>query len=470
MAISFSSAPGNLFNRLGKVGALIANVRAHQNTQLTAMTDATTGVTAQLNGEPDIQAMMGASYIGILSSAEAAGSTAQQIAQAVADRMVFRDNPQQGQSLTSQNVPASLAEIIRQMKVAGASVLAATVAASTSAFTGTGNGAVITSVVRPFDGKALENAFAENVTFQCTADSYSGGAQAGNESFGVNGDGNQDDLFAFNWPLGSGGSTSLSAINGAADNSQGNLLTNSGFDKWDSATLLPTSWELTVGAAVTHVNEETSIVFGDAGSSALRLTGDGSNLTTLRQTFNDSSGTSGTLQPQTQVSFAVWMRRDGTAPAAGSLRIELVDGNGAVIQDANGANNAFDVDLTLLSTVYAAFTGVFRLPAIMPSTYRVQYRLTTALTNGRSVYLDRGGMGYMSQLYTSGPFLNVHSGASPFLLNDYATATVTNSRGAAGTLTTFQTLLARLFPSDVYGSELLFPSSATPTIPDSLIA
>jgi hypothetical protein len=465
--LSFASAPGNLFNRFGKIGALVANVRAHQLIQLAAMTDTTNGVVAQFDAESDIQALMGSAYLSTLAGVQGVTGLAQNLAAQTINRMVFRDNPRIAQNLTSLNTLASLQEVNRQMGVAGASVLAMTVAASAGAFTGAGNGVINASVRRPSDGRVVENAYAEDLLFVCTADSYTGGVSEGNETLTVTGEGSQPDLFAFDWPLGSDAQTALSAIDGNSDASNGNLLVNSGYS--DFTANVPDNWSLDVGAGGTNVFEETTIVY-DGSSSALRITGDGGGtLVELSQQFDSSTGTTQTLSPLTQYGYNVFMRRDGVAAGAGTLTIDLVDENGDVVADEGGTDNTFNIDLTALTTVYTSYKVQFRTPRIMPDELYLRMRLTAALTNGRSVYLDRGSLGLMTRLYGFGPYLCAHSGGEPFQAGDYATCTVSNSRGAAGTLTTFQTLLARLIP-EVLQNDFLFLSSSVPTISDGLIA
>lgn len=466
MAISFSSAVGNLFNRLGKLGNLIKQVRSYQSSQEANMINTLNGVVAQFNGESDLQALMGNSYLGILRGPESASTTAQNIARATINRVVFRDNPRSGQDLQSQNILGSLTEVIRQMKLAGSTVRAMTITATPTSFSGTGNGIVNSSVIRPLDGLTLENAFAETLLLTCSSDSYSGSSTAGNEPIFINGTGAQSDVYAFNWPQGSGSQTTLNAIDGNVNNGSGNLLTNSGFANF---TLdVPNNFTLVVGAGNTNLFEETSIVYD--GAKALRIAGDGpGTLTEFKQKFGDSTaGTSDTLDPQTQYSFNLFARRDGTAAAAGILTVDLIDGNGTVIQDAAGVANTFNIDLTALTTQYASFTGVFRTPVILPASQFLRFRLSTALTNGRSVYLDKCSLGIMRQLYTSGPFLAVHAGSTPFLIGDFATVVITNSRGSGGTLDTFQTLFARIF-SEMLSNELLLPSSSSPSVDDALI-
>jgi hypothetical protein len=333
-------------------------------------------------------------------------------------------------------------------------------------FTGFGNGIVTASAKRPLDGLVLENSFSENLLILCTSDSYTGGSTAGNEGMTVTGVGSQGDSFAFNWPLGSNARKGINAIDGDASNSSNNLLTNSGFGKWTSG--VPNNFTIDVGAGT--ISQNAAIIYS-AGSS-LQITGDGATKTQFKQQFNNSLGTVAQLQSLTQFSVNLFMRRDGIAAGAGTLVVELVDGNGTVILDANSVPNSFSIDLSStgpLSTQWTAFNGVFRTPEIWPPStgYFLRFRESAALTSGRAVYLDKVSCGVMTAIYVSGPFVAVHAGAVPFASGDYATITISNSRGAGGTLSTFQTLWDQLL--GMRSNDLLLPSSSSPTISDTLI-
>ncbi len=461
--LSFSNAVGNLFPRLGKLGVMPSVIRTSQLSMLTAMTDPVNGVVAQYDSEADLQAVMGGAYLSILNGLEGAGSTAQNLASQTINRMIFRDSPQLGQTLQSANINASILEVIRQMGLANASVLAMTVIATPAAFVGLGNGVINGSTIRPFDGRTMENAYAESLLFTCSNDSYNGGATAGNEPFQVTGVGNQGDVFAFNWPLGSNCTFSVSAIDGDVNNGSGNLLTNSGFGSWASNT--PSNFTITAGAA--NIFRETTLVYGTSGSS-MQVVGDGAATNAqFIQTFGSAGGTTATLSPQSQYSFNLFSRRDGVVPGAGTLTVDLIDGGSNVIQDAGGVYNTFTIPLTGLTTNYLSYKGVFRTPVIMPSSYALRWTFNN-LTNARSVYLDKMSLGRMTQAYVSGPFGAVHAGSVPFLKGDYGNLVISNSRGAAGTLNTWQTLWARFFPSMI-SNEYLLPSAAIPTVSDSLI-
>ncbi len=468
--LSFGSAAGNLFNRLGKCGLLISQMRLNQVAQLPNLTNTTTGLVAQFNSESDIQALIGSSYISQLNS-DSIGSLAQSVANQTVNRMVFRDNPQLSLTLTQSNTITCLFEIIRQMKIAGATILAQTVAATPGTvsnpgphFTGNGNGIIIVSTTRPSDGLILQNLLAETVLALCTSDSYIGGATAGNETITFAGTGSVG-LFDFDWPLGSNASLSVDAIDGSQNNASNNIMTNSGFDTF-TVSNTPNNWTIVVGTAGTNFFRETTIVYGSG--SSIRFLGDGSTQVQIQQEFDDSvNGTGGTLDSLTQYSVCLFMRRDGVA-ATGILTVDLIDQGNNVIADANGTNNSFTIDLSTLSTNYAAYTGVFRTPLVLPTDVIIRLRQTTPYTNGRSFYLDRMGFGEMSQLATHDIFTSVHSGSVNFTQGDYGTIAKTNSRGSGGSLNTWQTLLYCLLP-DVVSSEIIFPYASSPSISDSLI-
>lgn len=465
MSISFGAATGNLFNRLGALGELLRELRVYHNSIYTDLTSTSVGVVAEYNAEPDIQAIAGNGYLGALSSAESVASLVQGIAEQTVNRMVFRDNPRIGQTLTSTNTVDSLKEIIRQMKIAGATIQSQTVAATVSTFTGTGNG-VINVSTRRSDGLTQENSYAETLLVTCNSDSYLGGATAGNEGFSITGTGKQSDTFAFNWPLGSDATAGVSAIDADTDNGSGNLLTNSGFSTFTVANT-PDNFTLVAGTAGTDLFSESTLVY-DNGGKALRILGNGSDgQVNITQTFDVSTGTNGILEASGQYSFNLMMRRDGTAVGAGVLTVDLIDGSNNVIQDTQGTNNSFTCDLTTLTTSYASFKGVFRMPATVPTTYKLRLRLTTGLSNGRSIYLDKMSLGEMVQLYTGGPSAAVHAGSTPFVSGDYGTITVTNNRGGATNLASFGPLLERFFRLSEL--DLLFPSASSPSISDSLI-
>lgn len=462
--LSFSDANGNFYNLLGRLGGVLKLLRTYQSSAKAVMVDLPDGVTGQTKLEADVQAIMGDNYLSILQASGAnVGGTLQQIAAAYLDRLVYRDSPRPGQTLTSSNVSASLGELIRQMKAQGATVRRHVLGSSVGAFTGTGNGVLCVSATRPADGLPLEHLFAETLTAVCTQDSFLGGVTAGNETLTVVGAGSQGDVFAFDWPLGSDCVASLQAIDGASDVSAGNLLTNSGFDSFTAN--VPDDWDLMVGTAGTDVLEEASAVYGTG--KALGVVSDGSTLVQIRQTFGSSSGTTAQLDSLSQYAFCIFLRGDGVPSSQGTLVVDLFDGTN-VITDAAGASCSVSIDLTGLTTLYAGYVGVFRTPMVVPDTCYLRVRFSVPADAGRSVFLDKLSLGFMSQLYVGGPYVSCHAGSVPFVTGDYAAITMSNSRDGSGGLDTFQTVMARLFPQMI-SQELFLPSSSVPSISDGLI-
>ena len=468
--ISFANTTGNLFNRLGKLGLIVKTCYAHQQTQANNFINTSTGVVGQFNSESDLQATIGNNYISTLTGPESSPKLAGTLAISTINRVVFRDNPQLNQSLTKVNLLASLNEVIRQMGAANASVLAMTITSSVSgtpatSFTGTGNGIIVASVKRDYDARVCENSYPEKLTIVCTNDSYSGSATTNNERFSVTGAGQQNDVFAFNWPLGSNAKKSVKASDGDTSFGSGNLLTNSGWASFTGNT--PNNWTILTGTPGTNIIANGSIIYSSGNS--LQLTGNGSTLIALEQQFNTSSGTLGQLSSLTQYAHNMFLRRDGTAAGNGILQVDLCDQNGNIVNDFAGTPNSYQVNLTTLTANYQAFNGVFRTPAVLPSSLFIRYHFPTggALSNGRSVYLDKTCLTPITQIYTSGPSIAIFAGSIPFVLNDYGYCTIANSFGAGGTLSTWQVLANQFYGMQSY--DLLLPSSVSPTISDSLI-
>ncbi len=151
--------------------------------------------------------------------------------------------------------------------------------------------------------------------------------------------------------------------------------------------------------------------------------------------------------------------------------VELVDSTGTIIKDANGVNNTFTLDLTTLTTQYAAYNGVFRTPIVLPASQKIRLRQTTALTTGRSIYLDKLAMSVMNQLAPSEIFLSIFAGSIPFATNDYVFITKTKTSNSGEIIDTFQTLFVRLFPT-MLSNEFILPSATggSQTVQDTLIS
>jgi hypothetical protein len=251
------------------------------------------------------------------------------------------------------------------------------------------------------------------------------------------------------------------------DNSGGNKLYNSDFETFTTSNV-PDNWIIATGTAGTHIFASGST---DAytGSNALKITGDaGSTLSTVRQTFATtpsttvgSGGTSGTLTAGEQYAVNGFVKVSA-APAAGVLRIRLVDGSNNVINDDSGTANSFTVSLTTQTTSYAAFNGTFRIPSVLPTTIKLEVGLSTAIDSGKSLYIDDLALTPMVSLYSGGPSFAAFASSTKVAVNDMWTLTTTNTMGG------FAVWMERFFGMRDRGLQLAY--SGTNAISDTLIA
>lgn len=372
-------------------------------------------------------------------------------------------------NLASKDLTSALKELIRQMKASGSYIAASTVNSGSQTVVGSAVGGtpVIVLSTKNADGYILQTLFAEPITFKVTSDSYSG-STARQETLSVTGKASVSDVFAYNWPGGSGTSTSLSLVDAQLDNSGGNKLTNSDFETFTTANTAD-NWVIATGAAGTNVFSAGS---SDAytQSNALKITGDvGGTLTCLRQTFNTTpsttvgaGGTSGTLLPSTQYAVNLFVKVSST-PAAGVLRIRLVNSSNTVLTDNAGNDASFTVALTGCNTSYVAYNGFLRTPATLASGYKLEVALSTAIDNGKSVYIDDLALTPVVSLYNGGPSVAAFASSTLVTKDDAWTITTTNTFGG------FAQWLERFF--SLRDKSLQFPySGGGAAVSDSLIS
>lgn len=189
------------------------------------------------------------------------------------------------------------------------------------------------------------------------------------------------------------------------------------------------------------------------GGKALEYDSNGSELTEIRQRVLN-------LSAETPYAFNGWFKVD-SVPAAGVLTVDLYDGS-AVINDSQGTANSFTISAAGLTTSWAACNGVFRLPRVLPPVVYLRIRISTAVSNTSSVYIDHCALSPMSELYTAGIYAALFSGNADFAAGDMFTISATNDRAGE-----FQTWFDRNF--DMRAKRLLLPSSGSETISDTLI-
>jgi hypothetical protein len=454
MALSFANTAGNLFNRLGRYGKLALVARVFQGdlatyfNALLAQYDSSVASPLQLpeNNIPSLRDATQESASLFMDSLIGNATT-------TVLEMVKADKPSVAGSLQD-----AITEIRSQMITAGASVKKCTVAASVVAGANTGDGVVSVSAKRG-DGLDQELMFPEVAYIRCVGDSQTGGATAGQEQFLYYGPVSARGVWSPNYPIGSGTSTGFTVIDPTVDGTSatyyGNILTNGSFEAFTSNT--PNGWTATTGAAGTNFQQGATVY---AGTKSLQFIGSAVS-TALEQTLLQ-----GALSPSTSFGVCLWARVS-SAPGAGVLTVELIDGSGTVINDDQGAANSYTINLVTIGTTFVNQRSVFRLPKLVPSTVKLRLRMSTQLSGGTNAFVDHLSMGRLVQAYPGGPGMVGHSGATKFVANDFFTMTTTNDYGGASNLSTIQWLADRLFKTRSMG--ILLPSNAAPTIPDTLI-
>lgn len=488
MSFNFTSAQG-FFPRLGALAYNVLQVQGWQNSLVTVLV---TDATPNFDGEPDLYAPISAALQTYLADFETVSTDSGQCALETANRMVFRFQPGAGQDLNTINDLYTMQAIIALMVAGSVTVQSCTVTGSVAAYgSNKGNGVMVGTVLRG-DGLIQQNAFAEVVNVSCTADSQTGGVASGNETFTFAGQQAQPDVWAFNWPLGSGAAGTISAVDGSQSNATGNLLANSGWDNYSGSNAnYPDNWVISVGTAGTDVLKSTSTKY-DSAAAALELVGGTTNNITLYQPFNTATntangagGTPTILAPDTLYAWNFWIKAD-VVPASGVLAISLVDSTGTVINDDQGNANTLSITLSGLTTSFVAHNYTFRTPKQLPTAgYWLRIKATTVIPSGSNIFLDRGALAAMpdpsqgqpttagggQMLYAGGPSVCIFSGSIPFAAGsvqgtvpDYFTDTVANNRGGASFGATFQTFIDRACGMRALG--LLLPYSGSPSIAD----
>lgn len=182
-------------------------------------------------------------------------------------------------------------------------------------------------------------------------------------------------------------------------------------------------------------------------NTALVFTGNGSQLTSIEQPLLG-------LSASQQYGFHVRLRR--TAGATGVIVFRLVDGSGAVINDAAGTANSLSVNLTSVgSSSYTAHTAFFRMPASLPAVVKLQCVLTTAISNTSKLYLDEMTLTTPTAIGSTGLSAVLFSSPQAMLPTD--AYTLSSANNFAGRI---QKTFVRFFQRQL-------PSSASPSISDT---
>lgn len=460
-----------VFTSLGRAGLNAYLIDDAQSTQGSPFSD--------LAGEswvnPTWVAPLSQQYDQLLRISSSGMGAWVQAATTILQQLVTADNPAYGATLGS-----SLNYLNQQMIAQSETVQECAVGSTVTAdAANVGGGTVVVSLVR-FDGLTFQNVVAEETTLRITADSYTGGATAGQEPWqwagapnvSSYGTGTPVGTWDFDWPQGSGQTATGNAISADVDASPtNNMLTNGDCEDWTTGTPSLNYWYLETGTWGTSI-QRSSTALGGTYSIQFNT---GATLNGLTQQFGSSdvtgatSGTTAEVAAFTPYIVNFWTKAAGVI-SAGVLTVSLVDSAGTVIQNQAGVNQSQTLALSALSTSWTPRSFAFQLPVVLPTDgiVRLKIKITTALA-GAALLVDDICMCQPTSLYQGGPYAAVFSNpATPFEAvpdPDGFTLTFTNDRGGATYGATFQTLVSRLFQTP----GLILPYDASPTISDTLI-
>lgn len=405
----------------------------------------------------------------------------------------------------STSVTDIFVKLNRDMVAKPASFMRPTVTGTVAAGTQVGDGYLITSVIDPIDGHYCYYANSEVVRLSCTADSYSGGATAGSETFSIDSEASVDRSDSV-WPKGSGISSSITAVSRSTDA----ILTDGALELWGSTgNNTPTDWSLK-GTAGTNITRGSSSPY--EGSYFCTLTGDAAttvgiyqnivsnitanknyavqfwykvpaSLTTTRLQISlmdgseaiisdNSTGPTGTVTGATNATPIVITTSNHGLNTGDSITVASVGGNtnangtwvvtrvssSTFSLDGSAGNSAYTSGGTWVwsasqasviatatlnaATSWTRFACVLRTPRNLATEVRLDIRCITAvLQNAKTILIDAITMAECEQLYPGGPYHALIAGATPFAVLDSFTNTIVN----AGTTATFVRNLDRAF-------------------------
>lgn len=388
-------------------------------------------------------------------------------------QMVTDVQPQPQPTLLS-----SLVYIVNQMTAAAASIKSNTL--GVTVYTGSSNvgNAIVVVCLYDSNGKPLQYAYEETIFGTCTNDSNFSANLALSEPYLFQGQPAVGDMTSWQWPAGSGCSLTTTAVNPLATGGL-NWTNNGSFETWTGP--LPSGWLIVTGTIDGTISRTTASGTFYDGTSAIVIAGiTGGENTEFQQQFRTSlasGSTNQTLYPLMQLAFNCFIKTatgvgyglggygaggygsGSGGSVTGTLRVALVDGSGTVIDDAAGNANSVSQNIASLSG-WNSLSFAFCTPAVLPSTgVFLDFKMTTALSAGNSLYIDRVGLTKMTPLYPGGPGLTVFSGNVPAAKGDsYQVAATNNYAGK------YAQFLWRIFALPSLG--LVIPNSGSPTISD----
>lgn len=465
MAVTYST----LFTRLGKLFGMASVIRTHQAALRTDFADVLGAYSA---ADMNMIGNLTAQFESRIQDSKRLLSTIQKDANHTLMEMVDDDLiASYGSGLDAMTVSKAIRELIRQMKANSSSVEGTTITIGTSTAGGsnTGNGTLVLSGLasQTFAPDVVDypSVKTELIRATCTLDGYRSGTSSGAEKFVVEGQGvvnRLDDL----WPKGSGLTQPLyvaSPDRGQGSTPGSNVLRNSNFESFTSNA--PDHWNIVTGAAGSDVDDVTTPY---TGTTALKITGDGSTAVKLTQTFNNPGGTLGTIKPDTPYTLSFAIRRGSTPMSAGNFKVYVTDGT-AVLNNSD-ANRKMEISLNhaiigAITTAYQLKTLACMTPAAIAKGAYIVIETDVAFNTGVELYIDNLVLAEMHRPVAGGLAMQMIGGSTDFATEDTFTAQVTNNGEGA-----FNTEFDRFFDMTTKGYALPANYAGSETINDGLIS
>lgn len=330
----------------------------------------------------------------------------------------------------------------------------------------TGDGLFLLSDMAPLRNLSTSEVFdfpsirTETIRARCIDDSTSPSIQQGAERFRIEGQRSVGRLDE-DWPLGSG---TRGVLTVAAANKDGgrtpavNVCTNSDFEDFTSNT--PDKWTIVTGTAGTHVLPAAS---GFTGSNALKLVGDGSTATNLKQTLRITTGTLGQINPDRPYSITCAAKYATAAPTS-SLVISVRDSSSTILHDTIvGRAMQLTIGSASLTTSYQLFSAVVFSPVAIPKASVIDIRFSGNQANTSEVFIDELVIAEMPRFQRGGLAYQITRGENDYAVEDVFTASVTNNCTAGDGEIALE--FDRFFDMESLG--LVLPSSTSPTLADA---
>ncbi len=427
MAVTYST----LFTRLGKLFGMASVIRTHQAALRTDFADvlgaysaADSNLIGNLTSQIDDRIQDSRRLLSILQK-----DANQTLIEMVDDDLIAT----YGSGLETMSVKQALRELIRQMKTNSANVdgTTITIGSVSAAGTNTGNGTLVLSALASqvyapdvVDSPTVKT---ELIRATCIEDSYKSGTAAGAEKFVIEGQGVVNHLDHL-WPKGSGLKKPLyvASPNREQGSTPGsNVLRNSNFESFTANA--PDHWTIVTGAAGSTIDDVTT---AHTGTTALKLTNNGTLALKLTQAFNTSSGTAGTIKPDTPYTLSFALRRNSTAMSAGVLKVYVTDGT-AVLNNSD-ANRKMEISIGFdtvgaITTAYQLKTRACMTPASIAKGAFIVIEASTAFNNGVELYIDDLVLAEMHRPVAGGLAMQVIGGSTDFATEDTITSQITNN-------------------------------------------